>query len=73
MKRHDFLGPKTITVAAGIPPMGTIFTAVPPVNYRPAIDPQPSFPGAPSLVPGAQSEIFKIHLTPMAPHRGCSA
>jgi hypothetical protein len=51
MNRKDFLGPKTITVAAGIPPMGTVFTTLPPVNYRPAIDPLQSLPWAPGRNP----------------------
>jgi hypothetical protein len=73
MKRQDFLGSRTITVAAGIPPMGTIFTAVPPVVSRSAIDLQQGLPWVPSQAPAALPETLKIQLTPRAPDCGCSA
>lgn len=73
MKRQDFLGPRTITIAAGIPPMGTIFTAVPPVVSRPAIDLPQGLPWAPNVAPAVQPETLKTHLTPKAPHCGSSA
>jgi hypothetical protein len=72
MKRKDFLGPKTITLAAGIPPMGTVFTAFPAVVSRPSIDLPLGLPSASSLAP-APPETLKIHLKAKAPHRGCSA
>jgi len=73
MKRQDFLGPQTITVAAGIPPMGTVFTTVPPVDYRPAIDPQQSLPWAPGPIDADKPVTQKIGLTPKAPHWDCRA
>lgn len=64
MNRKDFLGPKTIAVAAGIPPMGTVFTTLPPVNYRSAIDPPQGLPRAPGWVEDAGPATHKIRLTP---------
>lgn len=66
MSRKDFLGPKTIAAAAGIPPMGTVFTTLPPVNYRSAIDAPQSLPRAPGWVEDALPAPHKIRRTPKA-------
>ena len=73
MNRQDFLGPTTITVAAGIPPMGTVFTTVPPVDYRPATDPQQSWPGAPGRVQAGEHVTYKIPPPAKAPQHDCRA
>jgi hypothetical protein len=70
MKSQDFLGPKTIAVAAGIPPMGTIFTTVPRVDYRTQICAQLGLPWEVAQGPVVP---LKIHLAPKAPHGDCSA
>jgi hypothetical protein len=66
MNRKDFLGPKTIAVAAGIPPMGTVFTTLPPVNYRAVVDAPPGLPRPPGRVQAARPAAHKIRLTPKA-------
>jgi len=64
MRRDDFLGPATIIVAAGIPPMGTVFTAVPRLNRLPPME-RPG--GAPDRVEAAGPRAGKVALE--APHR----
>jgi hypothetical protein len=51
MNRQDFLGPKTIAVAAGVPPMGTVFSTVLAADCRPTIDPQQGLLWGPAVLP----------------------
>jgi hypothetical protein len=73
MNRQGFLGPTTIAVAAGMPPMGSVFTTVPLVDYRPTIDPQQGLPRIPSRAPLAPGMRHKIRLLPKALCWDCSA
>ena len=73
MHRQDFLGPQTIAVAAGMPPMGTVFTTVPPVDHRLTIDPRQGVLWAPVASPAPSPVTHKIGITPEAPRPDCRA
>ena len=68
MNRADFLGPATMIVAAGIPPMGTVFNAVPPVTRRPPTEPRPGPAGAPDRAAAARPVPGKAGPALTAPH-----
>lgn len=63
MSRADFLGPRTIAVAAGVPPMGTVFETFPAVDCPP----RQSLPAAPARSEAFAPVMHKAGAGPTAP------